>query len=136
MDWTYIAAPFLAWLAAGSLKFLINSARVSKPAFTAVGLGGFPSNHSSIVSTVVTLVGLREGFGPVFAVALALAFIVILDALDLRRKLGLQAAALNLLAQRSGQTDLSLREKLGHTPLEVLGGIVLGILLGGLLSQL
>ncbi|MGH8529570.1 MAG: divergent PAP2 family protein [Nevskiales bacterium] len=135
MDWTYIAAPFLAWLVAGALKFLINSLRAGKPAFAAVGLGGFPSNHSTIVSTVTTLIAWREGFGPVFAVALTLAFIVMLDALDLRRRLGQQAVALNLLAQRSGQ-DLALREKVGHTPLEVLGGIALGILLGGLLSQL
>ncbi len=134
MSWTYIAAPFLAWFTAGTLKFLINSARARKPAFDAVGLGNFPSNHSTIVTTVTALIGLREGAGPEFGLALTLAFIIILDALDLRRKIGQQAAAINSIARRLDES-VALREKIGHTPAEVLGGIALGLVLAWTLVQ-
>lgn len=132
-DWVYPAAPFLAWLVAGALKFALNSWRARAPAFTQVGLGNFPSNHSTIVSTIAALIGLRDGLGPLFGLALALAFIVVLDALDLRRKLGRHAAAINALTQAAGER--ALREKLGHTPAEVAGGVVLGLALGALLAQ-
>lgn len=130
-DWIYPAAPFVAWLAAGSLKFVLNSWRQRAPAFGQIGLGHFPSNHSTIVSTVATLVALREGAGPMLALALALAFIVVLDALDLRRKLGQHAAAINALAGQG-----TLRERLGHTPVEVAGGIALGVAIGAVLSRI
>ncbi len=129
--WTYLAAPFAAWLTAGTLKFALNSWRLRAPAFKQIGLGNFPSNHSTIVSTIAALIGLREGLGPVFGLALALAFVVVLDALDLRRKLGQHAAAINALTQGAGE----LRERLGHTPVEVAGGVALGLALGALLSQ-
>lgn len=134
-DWTYAAAPLLAWLAAGTLKFALNSLRARAPAFGQIGLGSFPSNHSTIVSTIAALIGFREGLGPAFGLALTLAFVVILDALDLRRKLGRHAAAINVLTP-AGNGQPALRERLGHTPLEVAGGIALGIALGVLLSQI
>ena len=50
--WSYLLAPFAAWLAAGCLKFAINSLRAGKPAFGLIGYGGMPSNHSAIVSSM------------------------------------------------------------------------------------
>ena len=97
MDYAYAITPFVAWLTAGSLKFLVNSARAGKPAFGLIGYGGLPSNHSAIVSSMAALIALREGIGsPAFGVALTLAFIVILDASSLRKQIGRQAVAIKI----------------------------------------
>lgn len=129
LNWTYALAPLLAWLVAGSLKFALNSLRAGKPAFGAIGLGSFPSNHSTIVSTMASLVGWREGFdSAAFGIALTLTVIVVIDALDLRRRIGQQAAAINRI------TPSGLRERTGHTPFEVAGGLLLGSLLGYVLA--
>lgn len=127
MDYAYAVTPFLAWLVAGSLKFLVNSARAGKPAFGLIGYGGLPSNHSAIVSSVAALIAFREGIGnPAFGVALALAFIVILDASSLRKQVGRQAVAVNALTKDTAGVP-RLRERIGHTPLEIAAGIVVGI---------
>jgi len=124
MDFSYAITPFLAWLVAGCLKFAVNSLVAGKAAFGLIGYGGLPSNHSAIVSSMAALIGMKEGIGhPAFGVALTVAFIVMLDASSLRRQVGKQAAAINTLA--AGQT--SLRERMGHTPLEIGAGVLVGI---------
>ena len=126
MDLAYLATPLLAWLAAGGLKFAINSIRSGTAAFGLIGYGGLPSNHSAIVSSMATLVGLREGIGhPAFGVALTLAFIVVLDAHSLRRQIGRQAEAINKLTGSSPESQ-PLRERLGHGRLEIAAGIAVG----------
>ena len=81
MDYSYLLTPFVAWLVAGSLKFAINSLRAGKLAFGLIGYGGLPSNHSAIVSSMAALIAFKEGIQhPAFGVAVALAFIVLLDA--------------------------------------------------------
>ena len=127
MDYVYAVTPFLAWLVAGSLKFLVNSARAGKPAFGLIGYGGLPSNHSAIVSSMAALIAFKEGIGnPAFGVALALAFVVILDASSLRKQVGRQAVAINALTKDAAAAP-KLRERIGHTPLEIAAGIVVGI---------
>jgi len=127
MDPSYLLTPFLAWLAAGSLKFLINSVKAGELAFRQVGYGGLPSNHSSIVSSTAALIALREGINtPAFGVAVTLAFIVMLDANSLRRQVGRQAEAINRLA-RGEEGIPALRERMGHSRVEVLAGIAVGI---------
>jgi uncharacterized protein len=127
MDLSYLLTPLLAWLVAGSLKFAINSWKSGRPAFGQIGYGGMPSNHSAIVCSTAALIALREGLGhPAFGVALTLAAIVMLDANSLRRQIGRQAAAINRLAQ-SAPSDPPLRERMGHTVPEILGGIVVGV---------
>ena len=127
MDYVYAVTPFVAWLVAGSLKFLVNSARAGKPAFGLIGYGGLPSNHSAIVSSMAALIAFREGIGsPAFGVALTLAFIVILDASSLRKHVGRQAVAINALTATSSGAP-RLRERIGHTPLEIVAGIVVGV---------
>ncbi len=124
---TYIVAPLVAWLVAGSLKFLLNSILARRLAFQEIGLGRLPSTHTTIVSTMAFLVGLREGFAtPLFGIALTLAWIVILDAMDLRRRIEQQSTALNRLGASSTGWK-PLRERIGHRPHEVLAGIVTGL---------
>ena len=128
MDPTYLLTPFLAWLLAGTIKFLINSARAGKPAFGLIGYGGLPSNHTAIASSVAFLIAYREGFdAPAFGVAVAVTFIVVLDAASLRRQVGLHAEALNkLLAEKPGFYAGTLRERMGHTAIEIVAGLATG----------
>lgn len=126
MDLSYLVTPFLAWLVAGSLKFLINSIRARRWAFSLIGYGGLPSNHSAIVSSTAVLIALREGLGhPAFGVALTLSFVVMMDARSLRRQVGRQAEAINRLAgEAAGHAPL--RTRMGHSGLEIVAGVVTG----------
>ncbi|MCP1575841.1 acid phosphatase family membrane protein YuiD [Herbaspirillum rubrisubalbicans] len=136
--YAYAVTPFLAWLIAGSAKFVINSLRARKLAFGMIGYGGLPSNHSAIVSSIAALIAFREGVDhPAFGVALALAFIVILDASSLRRQVGRHAQAINRLRhqQNSASEDI-LRERMGHTRLEIVAGILTGIFTAALICRL
>lgn len=127
MDFSYTLTPFLAWLVAGVIKFLINSIKAKQPAFGLIGYGGFPSNHSAIVSSMAALIAFKEGIGhPAFGVMLTLAFIVMLDANSLRRQVGKHAAAINRLAASSNAHE-TLRERMGHTHAEIVSGILVGI---------
>jgi acid phosphatase family membrane protein YuiD len=130
MDYSYLLTPFVAWLVAGSLKFAINSVRAGKLAFGLIGYGGLPSNHSTIVSSMAALIAFKDGIQhPAFGVAVTLAFIVLLDANSLRRQIGKQAQAINQLAREGNTTKASpLRERIGHTKLELAAGIVVGVL--------
>ena len=126
MELSYLLMPFIAWLVAGCTKFAVNSIRAKQLAFGLIGYGGFPSNHSAIVSSMAALIAFQEGIEhPAFGVALALSFIVLLDANSLRRQIGKQAEAINRLQQHSDIPPL--RERIGHTKVELLGGIVVGI---------
>jgi acid phosphatase family membrane protein YuiD len=134
---SYLLTPFLAWLIAGILKFLINSLRARRLAFDLIGYGGLPSNHSAIVSSMATLIGLNEGIqNPAFGVAVALAFIVILDASSLRRQVGKHAIAINKLNNLTNQNPSFLRERMGHTRVEIFSGVLVGYVVGYLVWSL
>ena len=127
MDLAYPLVPLAAWLLAGSTKFAVNSARAGRPAVDQIGYGGLPSNHSAIVTSAAVLIALREGVGdPAVAVACAVAFVVMLDASSLRRHVGRHAEAINALDERAGHP--ALRERMGHTPVEIGAGVVVGAL--------
>lgn len=123
MDISYLVTPFAAWLTAGCSKFAINSLRSRRLTFDLIGYGGMPSNHSAIVGSMAVLIALREGVDtPAFGVALTLAYIVLLDANSLRRQVGLQAERLNLLSIGARP----LRERVGHSRLEIAAGLLVG----------
>jgi len=134
-EFAYFITPFLAWLVAGSLKFLINCIRAKRLAFDLIGYGGLPSNHSAIVSSIAALIAFRDGMNTAaFGVAITLAFIVILDASSLRRQVGKHAAAINKLNHASD--DQLLRERMGHTRIEIFSGIVVGIAVANVVFDL
>jgi uncharacterized protein len=127
---SYGMVPFVTWLVAGSLKFMINSVRARRLAFGLIGYGGLPSNHSAIVSSIAALIAFREGMNtPAFGVAVTLAFIVLLDANSLRRQVGKHAAAINALNAGNG-IESGLRERMGHTRMEIVAGIFVGVSVG------
>lgn len=128
----YLITPFFAWLVCGILKFLINSLKEKRLAFDLIGYGGMPSNHSAIVSSMVSLIAFKEGIDtPVFGVALTLAYIVVLDANGLRKKIERHAITINTF--RNYQQPV-LRERIGHSKIEISIGIFVGIIVGALLT--
>jgi acid phosphatase family membrane protein YuiD len=134
MDLSYLLTPLLTWLVVGPIKFAITSVRQRRLAFNLVGNGGFPSNHSAVVTSMATLIALHEGIShPAFGVAVTLAFIVMIDANSLRQHVGRHAVAINRL---SGGAQEPLRERMGHTLVEIGGGIVTGIGMGHLVYWL
>ena len=136
MEIIYLATPILTWMVVGPIKFLISSVRLRRWAFDLVGNGGFPSNHSAVVSSMATLIALREGMGhPAFGVACTLAFIVMIDANSLRQHVGRHAVSINRL--HDGKQDyVVLRERMGHTKVEITGGVLTGIGMGFLIYTL
>ena len=127
MDISYLVTPALTWLVVGPIKFVINSARQRRLAFDLIGNGGFPSNHSAVVTSMATLIALREGIDhPAFGVAVALACVVMIDANSLRQHVGRHAAAINRLGG-SASMERPLRERMGHTLVEIGGGVCAGV---------
>lgn len=106
-----------------------------------IGSGGMPSSHASFVSTLSTSIGLRYGFrSDLFAIVAVFSLIIIYDAGGVRRAVGEQANVLNKIIRnldlkqfsRSADKELiikDLKELIGHTPIEVLVGTLLGILI-------
>lgn len=97
--------------------------------------GGMPSSHSAGVCAVATSAGLISGFNSVdFAIAVALAFVVMYDAAGIRRAAGRMAVTLNKIiddmnSKKHCEFSEKLKELLGHTPLEVFIGSIWGIFL-------
>lgn len=100
--------------------------------------GGMPSSHSALVAGACHAIGLRAGFGsPLYALAFVLAMIVIYDATGIRRQAGKHAEMINAIVEDMATghpiQQQKLREVLGHTPLEALGGSLLGLLFAQIL---
>ncbi|NOV00269.1 divergent PAP2 family protein [Paenibacillus planticolens] len=118
----YLFAPFLGWLISGCLKFAINYIKFGSEAKKRIGNGGFPSTHTTIVTTTVALIGLNEGFtSAIFGLGVTFLLIVVIDAIGLRIAVGKHAISINKL-----NANKALRESMGHTRLEILGGLILG----------
>ena len=128
MNLKYILLPFVAWFVSGSLKFFVNALRQKsfRDARKLIGYGGLPSTHTTIISSAVFLNGFSEGFfQPTFTLGLAVMMLFLMDAFTLRRKVGEHAKILNQL-----QEKVILRERMGHSGLEIFCGLILGMILG------
>jgi uncharacterized protein len=95
--------------------------------------GGMPSSHSALMTATTLAIGLYYGFDhPTFTLGVALTMIVTYDAAGVRQQAGIHAQRINLLFDEllHGHpiTEHDLREVIGHTPLEVAGGILLGLI--------
>jgi len=125
-----------AWFLAQSLKMLINLFLHRKVDIQLMlSSGGFPSSHSAAVSALAIGVGRYYGWNsPIFAVSAVFAMIVMYDAAGVRRAAGKQAEVLNQLVEKYYQgSDMSqerLKELIGHTPFEVFGGALTGLVIG------
>jgi len=120
------------WLLIQIFKFLVDFIKYKKVNFKRlVGSGGMPSSHSAVVTCLATTVGILEGFdSSQFALAVGFALVVMYDAAGVRRAAGRQARILNQLITSNKKIDNNekLKELLGHTPVEVAVGAVVGVL--------
>lgn len=124
----------VSWALAQLIKIGIELIRTHRINWQLIfATGGMPSSHSSLVVALATATGLRQGFdSPLFAIATVLAFVVLYDAQGIRRQAGNQAKIINRMLQNvenAGiKVDKNLKELLGHTPIQVVGGTILGII--------
>ena len=132
----------VAWGSAQVLKTIISAVTTGKFDWgRMVGDGGMPSCHSACVCALALAVSRKLGFAsPEFGIAFIFAVIVINDAMGVRRAAGEHAKVLNRMLEKDQKTDIDyftdevgdpkeLKEFLGHTPLEVLCGALLGVII-------
>ncbi len=125
----------IGWLVAQVLKTLIHFILTKKlVAERIVGSGGMPSSHSATVCALAAATGIQYGGGGFeFAVTIMLAIIVMYDAMGVRRETGKQGQVLNEMLEvftnmgKQISAEAKLKEFVGHTPLQVLMGAILGI---------
>lgn len=129
-----LISALLAWFFAQVLKPPLEFLRHGKWNWGyLLSAGGMPSSHSALMVGAAMGIGLHDGFvTPAFTLAFAMTMIVLYDAAGVRREAGRHAEMINILINEllSGHpiSDKELREVLGHTPLEVLGGVILGVI--------
>jgi len=125
----------LTWLIAQTIKVIIGIVRYKRFDFRwFVGTGGMPSSHAAGASCLAASVGLQNGFDSVyFALAASFAIVVMFDAQGVRRATGKQARILNKVMEdiywQGKIHEGRLRELVGHTPVEVIAGFALGVLI-------
>ena len=129
-------AAVIAWAAAQTIKVVLDLIKNRKfSAERLVGAGGMPSSHTAFVIALVTAVARYAGVESVaFAISAAFALVTMYDATGIRRAAGEQAKILNYMMDNWKQPpemfEKDLKELLGHTPVEVLVGGVLGLGIG------
>lgn len=133
----YFVVPLLAWGVAQASKVIIDSVLLHRLSVRRLATaGGMPSSHSALVVSLTTIIGRLQGVStPLFALALIFSAVVMYDATGVRRSAGQQAMILNhllddLFIAHQGIRQERLRELLGHTPIEVIAGAVLGVIIG------
>jgi len=124
-----------AWVIAQSIKVIIGIFRQKRFDFRwFIGSGGMPSSHAAGAACLATSVGLQCGVSSVyFALAFVFAIVVMFDAQGVRRSTGKQARILNKIMDdiywQGKINEIRLRELIGHTPVEVIIGCLLGVLI-------
>lgn len=129
----------VAWALAQSFKIPIEYIRTGRWNWALFfSAGGMPSSHAALVTCAAHSIGLHHGFDtPLYGWAVLVAMIVVYDATGVRRQAGIQAQRINLivneLLKRHPVSNKQLREVLGHTPLQALAGVLLGLLVAQVL---
>lgn len=133
----------VAWAIAQVSKVVIDIVKGNFSIDRLTGSGGMPSSHSATVTGLATASGILYGGKSFeFAMAFFFAFVVIYDALNVRNAAGKEAEILNRLRQRDidegkkAVYEKPLQEKLGHTILEVLAGIAIGIVAAAIVCRI
>ena len=132
----FLYVPLLVWFCIQTFKVVYELVKTKKFNFKRiVGAGGMPSSHSAVVTTLAAMIGKSEGLdSPIFALSLIFALVVMYDAAGVRRAAGKQASLLNKIVETPGLSSVQVQERLvevlGHTPLQVLVGAIIGIVVG------
>lgn len=133
LDNRILVASFIAWAIAQLSKTIYELIRYRKLVLSrVVSAGGMPSSHSALVTSLATATGRVTGIeSAAFAISLVLAAIVMYDAAGVRRAVSIQARILNQMIDEAFEgkpfAEKRLRELIGHTPIQVIVGGLLGI---------
>lgn len=136
IQYKYIIIPALVWFSIQLFKVFYDLFTTKKFNFKRImGAGGMPSSHSAVVTSLATMIGKNYGIdSAIFAISLIFAFVVMYDAAGIRRAAGKQAKILNKIVATPGLTGVEVSEKLvevlGHTPIQVIVGAGIGIIVG------
>ncbi len=134
----FFRVAFVSWFIAQFMKVLLTLFFEKRLDIGRIwGSGGFPSSHTSSVVSVSTAIGLTQGWDTaMYALSLVFSLVVMYDASGVRRAVGKQAAILNNmihdLSEHKHIEQKQLKELIGHTPFEVIGGALLGVLVANL----
>lgn len=134
----YIYVPIILWFCIQLFKLIYDLCTTKKFNFKRIiGAGGMPSSHSAVVTSLATLIGKNLGVdSPIFAIAIIFAFVVMYDACGVRRAAGKQAKVLNDIVNTPGLSNVQVQEKLqealGHTPIQVFVGALIGLIAGAI----
>jgi acid phosphatase family membrane protein YuiD len=129
-----LIAGLIAWALAQIIKIPLDFLRTRKWNWALLlTTGGMPSSHSALMTATTLAIGLYHGLDhPTFALGVAITMIVTYDAAGVRQQAGIHARRINVifgeLLHGHPINEKDLREVLGHTPLEVLGGTILGLI--------
>lgn len=132
----YIYIPFLLWFGIQLFKVIYDLITTKKFNFKRImGAGGMPSSHTAVVAGLTTMIGKNIGVDtPMFAISLIFSCIVMYDACGVRRAAGKQAVLLNKIIETPGLSGLQVSERLvevlGHTPVQVVVGAIIGVAIG------
>ena len=132
----YIYVPMILWFFIQVFKVVHDLYKTKKFNFRRIlGAGGMPSSHSAVVVSIATLIGKDFGVdSAIFALSLIFALVVMYDACGVRRAAGKQAKLLNEIVNTPGLSSIEvkgkLQEALGHTPVQVFVGALIGIIAG------
>lgn len=132
----FLYVPLIVWFCIQTFKVIYELVKTKKFNFKRiVGAGGMPSSHTAVVTTLATMLGKSQGFdSPIFALSVVFALVVMYDAAGVRRAAGKQAHLLNKILETPGLSSVEVQERLvevlGHTPLQVIVGAVIGITVG------
>ena len=132
----YLYIPLITWFCIQLFKVIYDLITTKKLNFKRImGAGGMPSSHSAVVTSLATLMGKYQGVDtPIFAMSVVFAMVVMYDAAGVRRAAGKQARLLNKIVETPGLSGVQVQEKLvevlGHTPLQVIVGAFIGIVVG------
>ena len=132
MSAPFVTIPVIAWLIAQVIKVVVDSLQKRRLDLRRLATaGGMPSSHTALVVSLTTVLGARRGVtSPEFALSAIFTSVVMYDATGVRRAAGRQAAVLNRiiddLFHQEGIKEERLRELIGHTPVEVIAGALLG----------
>ena len=135
-QYKYVVIPPLVWFFIQTFKVVYDLVTTKQFNFKRIlGAGGMPSSHSAVVTCLATMIGRSQGIdSPIFALSLIFAFVVMYDAAGVRRAAGKQAKLLNKIVNTPGLSNVEVSEKLvevlGHTPVQVLVGAAIGIIVG------
>lgn len=132
-DLLYVATAGSSWVVAQIIKTAISLKQDGLSWHDLLTSGGMPSSHTTLVTSVTLVIGLNQGFdSAIFGLALTVWGVVIYDSLGVRRATGENSRILQNISQqlKLGDHKSALFMALGHTPYQVFGGLVLGVIWG------